>query len=896
MDVGTSPKREMYTALSGMIMPTCALRSLRRLIIDAPILGGTAWLDACLSNASLEHLGIIFLRASAQPPLCPRVCGTLRRLSVKSWDVIEDIPLLLHACAASLRRFDLTITRTGAENIPGPTGYGRLRDAVQNLPQLEHLDFSWVTSSLRSEVHTGTNIVTAQGISYKKENISFFGTTWWIRTVNRVFTTIVKPSSSPEGVRLTKWTNWEISDTLASSSAKFPHSETDINPTTKRKEYEGISATSQQARAPLGNRRVGARLTETSRLLAPTKASKAKSSRVNEESNLVDRKAQGPSTLIRPAKSSIRSVARSISPAKPSAQEGKPSTRPRQTTLFKGSLDNTTVHPRAPSSARAPPVSQASPVNVTFGSARNLLPDSEAPARFQVDPPLRSSMATETQSEAAPTRGDDLSTHPNPGMRRGYAMSEMADLQREYLKEGLEESSLFLRVNSVISKKALDARDILDRGNANVDPRPRFCVKPDLLTRVDLTIGDMQSVLKRAASLVPGKLRHFVIDPHNTLVPVLQGSNNLDEIHVSWLAINRRMELAQKFMDKYEMEYQVSENDVRPASPATTDAEIHNRWPVTKATSTQLMYLFDKVPHHADQLPRGYDRDTGDLFEHLRALRNLQNAFPNRPSANHPSTVYYSAAGEKLERPHSDKSPSEISTNSDELLEDSESVKRDASRGKHGTSSSLPQDARAYQFAYQQGKAPSSVYASMNERIPYKKGNEFFAMKSSLPSPRDHRIPGPDLPNVLHGMASSMPYGLSADSISQGMKQHRKHVLEDPRYRQWTGTAGPKSTRFTPIVEEHEEERLHAEGGRDQPQSSARAGFGHAEEDTGLLHNTVTKPRSSKDLRLEMDKGAPEEEMMEATPLVIMEPLETLGNHVGHVIAITAEKDRGNRP
>ncbi|KAJ7154078.1 hypothetical protein C8R46DRAFT_1297664 [Mycena filopes] len=69
MDVGTSPKREMYAALSGMIMPTCALRSLRRLIIDAPILGGTAGLDACLSNASLEHLGIIFLRASALPSI-----------------------------------------------------------------------------------------------------------------------------------------------------------------------------------------------------------------------------------------------------------------------------------------------------------------------------------------------------------------------------------------------------------------------------------------------------------------------------------------------------------------------------------------------------------------------------------------------------------------------------------------------------------------------------------------------------------------------------------------------------------------------------------------------------------------------------------------------------------
>ncbi|KAJ6530385.1 hypothetical protein DFH09DRAFT_1326901 [Mycena vulgaris] len=55
-------------------------------------------------------------------------------------------------------------------------------------------------------------------------------------------------------------------------------------------------------------------------------------------------------------------------------------------------------------------------------------------------------------------------------------------------------------------------------------------------------------------------------------------------------------------------------------------------------------------------LPKEYDKDTGFLPDYLPAPERLKVAFPDRPLEERPSTIFYSAAGERLERSFPSKS------------------------------------------------------------------------------------------------------------------------------------------------------------------------------------------------------------------------------------------------
>ncbi|KAJ7721066.1 hypothetical protein DFH07DRAFT_972404 [Mycena maculata] len=130
---------------------------------------------------------------------------------------------------------------------------------------------------------------------------------------------------------------------------------------------------------------------------------------------------------------------------------------------------------------------------------------------------------------------------------------------------------------------------------------------------------------------------------------VLRGAGDLDEMNVAWLGIAKRLELAHKYLDKYEAYFKINDEDKRPTSPVSTDPGIYDNFPGTKSKVTQLMYLFDKVPHQRPLLPKGYDPDTGYLPTELPASDRLKAAFPDRVPEYHPSTIYYSAAGERGE-------------------------------------------------------------------------------------------------------------------------------------------------------------------------------------------------------------------------------------------------------
>ncbi|KAJ7176738.1 hypothetical protein C8R46DRAFT_1245672 [Mycena filopes] len=124
-------------ALERLLLSSPAVESVRSLVLSSPIIGDTAQLELYLSSPSLEHLGVIFLDAFATTPLAPKPCGTVRRLSLQSSDLVDDILSVVQACSKTLRRLDLNFTNLR------PPSRERLMTMLAGLPQLEHLWLAW---------------------------------------------------------------------------------------------------------------------------------------------------------------------------------------------------------------------------------------------------------------------------------------------------------------------------------------------------------------------------------------------------------------------------------------------------------------------------------------------------------------------------------------------------------------------------------------------------------------------------------------------------------------------------------------------------------------------------------------------------------------------------------
>ncbi|KAJ7697151.1 hypothetical protein B0H17DRAFT_1130466 [Mycena rosella] len=218
-----------------------------------------------------------------------------------------------------------------------------------------------------------------------------------------------------------------------------------------------------------------------------------------------------------------------------------------------------------------------------------------------------------------PSVAEDTTETYHLGMRHGYAQSEMADLQRQFIADTEDELSALQRIKMVLVSSGYDG--------------PRDARIPE-----------------KAADLVPGRTRYFKVDPHDLMLGVLRGTDTIEELHISWLGLNKGFEMSLKYMEKYEIEYQTPYEELRPTSPQSTDPGIYEAYPSSKSAITRLTYLFNKVPHHQEQLPRDYDRDTGYLPHHLPPPDRLKEAFPDREPEERPPTVYYSSQGVRQER------------------------------------------------------------------------------------------------------------------------------------------------------------------------------------------------------------------------------------------------------
>ncbi|KAJ7097371.1 hypothetical protein C8R44DRAFT_889289 [Mycena epipterygia] len=236
--------------------------------------------------------------------------------------------------------------------------------------------------------------------------------------------------------------------------------------------------------------------------------------------------------------------------------------------------------------------------------------------------------------------------------------------------------------------------------------------------------------------------------------------------------------------------------DERPTSPVSTDPGVYDRYPAAKGTISRLTYLYDSVPHLQTLLPSDYNHDTGYLPNHLPASERLKIAFPDRLEEERPSTFYYSSSGERMERPLSERTswrsggsfdipPEDLHQDSPEIPKKKVTISQTQEERKgiplredweHDGEDELEYDSPS---TAQHWGLHSGPHALLSAMTPFKEDDKVFPRRSAGDYSRGTGVPGPGLPDPLHGIASAAPYGIQNDSISQGFQQ-QKEVRDSP--------------------------------------------------------------------------------------------------------------------
>ncbi|KAJ7637947.1 hypothetical protein DFH06DRAFT_1335594 [Mycena polygramma] len=366
------------------------------------------------------------------------------------------------------------------------------------------------------------------------------------------------------------------------------------------------------------------------------------------------------------------------------------------------------------------------------------------------------------------------------GMERGYAMSPMAELVLEFNSQTDTDVSLFMRTTSIISKKNLEVSDVMDRGvSTTPQPMERFGLETGFSIRTIMTIVEMQKLLTRASALVRGRTTCFQIDPHKVISSVLKSAHDLNELHVAWAALSERMALAQNNFRKYQSEFSAEKEEDILLSPVSTLPEVYSVFPRGKSPASDLNYLMDNVPHHRKLWPKGYNVATDWLPHIMTAPQYLEEAFPDRPREDRPSTVYYSAEGDRREIVISSRSShgagpdftvppvsprkgkeKQVSGSQEENFDGSPRASKSPAPPLSSPKPSTSEPLRNWS---------SSNAALLGPNIPFKEESNFFGTipRSRQGEARASFVPSSPLPNPLQGMATVGSYSALGDSISQ---------------------------------------------------------------------------------------------------------------------------------
>ena len=175
----------------------------------------------------------------------------------------------------------------------------------------------------------------------------------------------------------------------------------------------------------------------------------------------------------------------------------------------------------------------------------------------------------------------------------------MYNLWLEYCNEGEASKSTQSRVVFYATKPSLARDEVLDRG-ANTSTE-RYTVHRPLLEQISHTVNELQVFIQHMASLIEERHTYFQVDPDDTLLKVLGGAETTSQLHAAWLGLTSRLSAAQKFMLKYQQEYQ---DAPVPTSPVSTNPDIHKYITSLLDIDDRLRSIHGMIPRHADKLSR----------------------------------------------------------------------------------------------------------------------------------------------------------------------------------------------------------------------------------------------------------------------------------------------------
>ena len=180
--------------------------------------------------------------------------------------------------------------------------------------------------------------------------------------------------------------------------------------------------------------------------------------------------------------------------------------------------------------------------------------------------------------------------------------SPMAKLLEEYTGESTgNELSTETAVTLLVTMIDLDTDNIekIEDPSRSIS---KYRLSENLLENLQKTAVELQVFVEKAALLLEERNTHFIVDPKDTLLQILKGTTSLPQLNVAWKAIQKRLELGHRTLQKYQLQYQQGPHEELLLSPISTIPELHNELQDLSSADQRLRHLYQKFPHHRERL------------------------------------------------------------------------------------------------------------------------------------------------------------------------------------------------------------------------------------------------------------------------------------------------------
>lgn len=228
----------------------------------------------------------------------------------------------------------------------------------------------------------------------------------------------------------------------------------------------------------------------------------------------------------------------------------------------------------------------------------------------------------------------------------------MGSLQRQYQQDTEDKYALETLAHHLCEHPHLEKRDIVDRGvsigsNGRAQSNSRFVIKEPLLTQITNVIAQMQELCNASSEILGEKKKRYVLDPDNTMLPILSAASTVGELERAWRLLVQRIMRAQEKLDRNFKKYKHEEV---PLSPASTDPQLYDFVQKDWDADAIMTHLYNQ-PSMARLLTeeeRSRLAQGKTIRSALASPIELQTAFPPRKLEALPSDIFYNDDGARI--------------------------------------------------------------------------------------------------------------------------------------------------------------------------------------------------------------------------------------------------------